>query len=282
MRLRHGYLEAAELEESRAEPGAVWESWRLVSSSGLVCEMSLRRPAGEGAPVPLVPLVLLLGGHRTGRDAVHLVPTDERLAVAAVSYPYDGPQKPKGLAVARALPGMRQALLDTPPCLSLTLDFLLDGGFVDPHRVELVGVSLGAPLVCVAGALDPRFTRVWSVHGGGDLAGLIAHNLPEELRPVGLDRVLGAFGGLIVAPLAPERFARRISPRPFVMINAEQDERIPRASVEALFASAREPKELLWIPGGHVAPSHEEVIGQLWDTVLPRILASDSRPVAPP
>ncbi|MCU0625979.1 MAG: hypothetical protein MUF21_05760, partial [Gemmatimonadaceae bacterium] len=53
---------------------------------------------------------------------------------------------------------------------------------------EGVGASLGTPFMTVAAALDPRITRLWSVHGAGDTRALLEHNsrkaVPEPLRPL--------------------------------------------------------------------------------------------------
>ena len=37
-----------------------------------------------------------------------------------------------------------------------------------------------------------------------------------------------------------------------MMISARDDEDIPRVSTDLLFDSAREPKEIIWMAGGHV------------------------------
>ena len=43
------------------------------------------------------------------------------------------------------------------------------------------------------------------------------------------------------------------------MVNARGDERLPRSAVDALYASAREPKELIWMSGGHVHGDKETI-----------------------
>ena len=48
----------------------------------------------------------------------------------------------------------------------MALDWLLTLPWVDRERVELVGVRLDVPFAAVAGALDPRFRRVWLMQGG--------------------------------------------------------------------------------------------------------------------
>ena len=54
------------------------------------------------------------------------------------------------------------------------------------------------------------------------------------------------------------------------MINASDDERLPADAVETLHASAREPKEQIWVAGRHLHPAREELIRELMDIVLSR------------
>ena len=57
------------------------------------------------------------------------------------------------------------------------------------------------------------------------------------------------------------------------MVSAEGDERLPRAAVETLYRSAREPKTLVWMPGRHVH-ADTATIRQLADIVLARVRAA--------
>jgi hypothetical protein len=248
---------------------------RLTAASGLEVELLVKRPAEHGATgdVTARPLVLLLGGHRTGRDAVHLIPTTHGAVVAALNYPYRGEHRLKGLEVVEEVPAIRTAVFDTPPAVMLALDYLLALPDVDARRVEGVGISLGAPFMVIAGALDDRLTRVWAIHGSGGSYGALETNLRRNIpsRPARV-AVAGIATLLISGPrLAPERWAGQISPRSFVMLNAEDDERMPRPLVDRLYASAQEPKAMIWMPGGHVRPSAERV-QPLVDTVLARVL----------
>ena len=76
--------------------------------------------------------------------------------------------------------------------------------------------------------------------------------------------------------LDPVRWVSRIAPRPFVMVNATGDERMQRAAIEALYASARDPKELVWMPGAHVH-GDRETIQQLIEIVMPRVRTASAR-----
>jgi fermentation-respiration switch protein FrsA (DUF1100 family) len=76
---------------------------------------------------------------------------------------------------------------------------------------------------------------------------------------------------LIAGPrLDPVRWVAGIAPRPFIMVSAEDDERLPRSSVDALYQSARQPKELIWMPGGHVR-ADSATVHALVEIVMGRI-----------
>jgi fermentation-respiration switch protein FrsA (DUF1100 family) len=269
---RHGELAAATVEE-RAEVGAYREELvTLTSTSGLQVGLALKWPLGE-PPARGRALALLLGGVETGRKALRFVPETRGCVAAALSYPYRGPLRPKGLAVLGAATKIRAAVRDTPPAVQLALDWLLAQPGVDPARVELVGVSLGAPFVCIAGALDRRVTRVWALHGGGDVPAMLEAGL---LRRVGFGpaRWLLARAAWVAIGgnhFAPERWIGGVAPRPVVIVGAQDDERVPRACTELLYAAAREPRELLWTQGGHVDTDKLRIAHELVELVLARV-----------
>jgi fermentation-respiration switch protein FrsA (DUF1100 family) len=253
--------------------GHLVEPVRVRATNGLTVEMLVKRPIPASGSSARAPLVLLLGGHHAGREAANYIPDTQGYAVAALSYPYDGPHKLSALGALRAAPSIRRALLDTPPAIQLALDWLLTEPWVDARRVEGVGASLGVPFMTAAAAVDPRITRLWAVHGAGDLYELLAHNMRPlvRARPLRAAAVEVAYRVGAGDALAPERWIARISPRPFVMINATDDERIPRDAVLALYRAAREPKSLVWLPGRHVQRDRPEVTRALVAAVLERM-----------
>lgn len=257
------------------------EHVELRAASGLTVELAIKRPRTADMHCTdgdRRSLVLLLGGHRTGRNAVHLVHDTRGTIVAALSYPFAGNHRVKGPAIVGEVPAMRRAVFDTPAALLLALDHLLADPCVDPARVEIVGVSLGAPFVIIAGALDNRITRVWSVHGTGGIYEPLEFNLRRQVGPRVFSVPLAALSATLLAGerLAPERWVSRIAPRPIVMINALDDQRLPRPAVERLHAAAHEPKELIWMEGMHVR-SESEAVRPLIDLVLTRITAGGPR-----
>ena len=249
--------------------GYLLQQVRLTATSGLSVELTLRRAAADTGRLPLV---VILGGHHTGRDAVRLLGDTRGTLVAAMSYPFAGDPRPDALTFLREIPAIREAFLDTPPAIMLALDYALARPDVDTARVEAVGVSLGAPFVTIAGALDRRITRVWVLHGSGGSYAPLEMNMRRTIRVAPLRYTAAALATVIIAGprLAPERWVSRIAPRPFVMVSADGDERLPRASVEALYASAHEPKELIWMPGRHIH-SDSATVRQLTEIVLARV-----------
>lgn len=258
---------AAPLE--MADSAHTIETVRLTAASGLTVELLVKRPvqATPGAPV-----LLLLGGHRTGRDAALLIPDTRGVPVASLSYPFAGSTRLKGLEVVRKVPAIRRAMLDTPPAIMLAVDYLRAQPWAQGREIELVGVSLGVPFTTMAGALDPRVSRVWAIHGSAGSYRPLEHNMRRQI-PWPASVAAAALSTVIIAGprLDPARWAPQIAPRPFVMVNAVDDERLPRASVEALYRSAREPKELIWVAGGHVR-SRPEVVRDLVELVLSRVM----------
>jgi dienelactone hydrolase len=276
---RRGAVASVRVQPEEAHGNAfVSQAVRVTADTGLRADFRVLRPAGRSGPLPLV---VILGGHETGRDAVDLVGDPGQMAVAALNYPYDGPARPRGWRqILGAIPAARRALLDTPPSVSLALDWLVAQPWVDRTRMELVGASLGVPFAAVAGAQDPRFRRVWLIHGAAGNRDLFEHNLRSRigrgwLRAGAADLLyLLAYG----PTLEPARWVPRIAPRPVVIIGAIDDERLPRANVERLYAVAGKPKELLWTEGRHIEPSRPEVLRQLLDTVRSRVLEDPAEP----
>jgi len=276
---RRSHLATVAEGEPSLEDGHWIQPVRLTAASGLEVDLLVKRPAtpdsAGAAGAARRPALVLLGGHRTGRDAAKLIPDTRGTVVVALSYPFQGDPRLKGLSILPKIPKIRAALLDTPPALMLAADYLLRQPYVDPHSLESVGVSLGAPFVVIAGALDERYTRVWAIHGSGESYTPLEYNMRRNIPFAPARVVLAALANVIIAGprLAPERWVAGIAPRPFVMINAQDDERLPRASVEKLYEQARQPKEITWVPGRHVR-ARPEVVRDLVDMVLRRVLAT--------
>ena len=191
---RHGELVLADVSSS-ADGGVVDEVLHLESSSGLKVDVRVKRPDAEDR----LPVLLMLGGHDTGKDAVDLVGLPDGVAFVAPDYPYDADHHPDGFWASMAIvDDVQRAFLDAPPALSLILDWLLQQSWVDPDGVELIGVSLGVPFAAPAGALDERFSRVWLMHGGGDNLSWVSHAGRKNIENETLRRIVARLALLLV------------------------------------------------------------------------------------
>jgi hypothetical protein len=250
------------------------ERIRISATSGLNVDLSVRRHTRDRGR--RLPLVVILGGHVTGGQAAQLVGDTPGVLVAAVSYPFDGDLRPSKLTFLRQIPDVRRAFLDTPAALMLALDYLLTRPDVDTTRVEGVGVSLGAPFITIAGALDTRFSRVWAIHASGGSYAPLEASMRHSIGIPPLRYVSAAIANVIISGprLAPEKWVARIAPRPFVMVNAEDDDRMPRDKVALLYETASQPKEQIWMPGGHIH-ADAPTIQRLVHIVLSKVNAGD-------
>lgn len=259
---RRGKIEGVTVENSVTAYGQLSAFVTLTSDSGLSISFRvIRHPSDEPLPV-----LLLLGGHRTGSDAVELFGNVGERAVVALDYPYDGPERVKGIGpVARTIPPARQAFLDTPPAVSLVVDWLLEELWVDSEQLIIVGASLGVPFAATAAARDDRIKGALLVHGAADnrlwLETQVARRVDAKFmhRPLGTILYWLAYGPALNTP---ERVAQ-ISPRPVLIIGARNDERTPAGQTELLYAAAREPKSLRWTGGQHIHPGRTDVIQEL-------------------
>lgn len=271
-RERRGTVVHVEAGENVPHPGGfVSQTVRVTSSTGLKVSFRVLRPAAHTRPLPLL---VLLGGHRTGRNAIDVLGNPGGIAVAALDYPYHGPERPRGvLQSLRTLPAAQRGILDTPPAVSVALDWLLSCDWVEPRVVELMGVSLGVPFASVAGALDGRFRRVWLVHGGAGNQEWLARRLERRIPNGPLRHLSAALLHLLAygPSFRTESWVKRIAPRPVVVVGAREDEEMPPGSVEELFARAHEPKEILWSEGGHVRPERAPIVRELLQLVRARI-----------
>ncbi|MDH5180225.1 MAG: hypothetical protein OEZ39_07345 [Gammaproteobacteria bacterium] len=269
---RKGTIQSARLEGTAVFDAVEYSHVTLTSSSGLEVQFSLRKPQQHTGRMPLV---ILLGGHRTGRDAVRLIKTERPVIVAALSYPHNADPRAKGAAVLPNLREYSRAFRDVTPAVMLALDYLSAQSDVDAQRIELVGISLGAFLVSVPAALDQRVRRVWLIHGAGDPQQVIAHNLKHRIAHTGLRNMAATYLMMYCYGdyLRPEQWLSRIAPRRIVVVNARKDERLPIESVKSLHRALPDTAEVIWTAGQHVEPKRVAIINQLVDIVFQRIIA---------
>lgn len=275
---RRGVLTDQDVIES-SQDGVVSKRVRLESSSGLSVDMRVVRP--KTAPGETLPVIVVMGGEGTGKDAVDLVGAPQGVAYVALDYPYEGDQELDAFWESlTAIPGIQQAFLDSPPAMSLAVDWAEQQSWFDPENVELVGASLGVPFTAVAGALDSRFTRVWLLHGGAENVPWVMHVGRRYVENEFLRGVLTRLALLLVYGNSFEtlEWIPEIAPRPLVVVAARDDDFVPREAQQPFVdaAAASEHIEVVWTEGRHIRPTRREELQQLLDIVLSRIDRGDA------
>jgi dienelactone hydrolase len=237
---------------------------KLISTSGLVADARMRVPNRQGK----FPCVLLAAGLETGKRVIDLVEERDDMVMLAVDYGWRGEFDISTLPrFCRAMETMRGVAADAVPRMLLALEFLAQQPDVDPQRLVVVGVSYGSYLALPAAALDAKVSRLVLVQGGGEMGAVIAANTRRWQAPFS-PRMTGWIGKIVLLPYQPERWIRRIAPRPVTFIASRTDPEFPVAAVEAVFAQAAQPKELVWHDTVHVAPDAAAIIAELGRVVI--------------
>jgi dienelactone hydrolase len=260
---RHGQLVAIAAEESTTPHGQLTETLTLGSDSGL---QVLTRVIRDRQTNGKLPVLIVLGGHRTGSDAVDLFGYVGERVVIGIDYPYEGPEKVKGVRqTLSTIPLARQAFRDTVPAVSLVLDWVVEQPWADADRIIVVGASLGVPFAAAAAAQDSRIRGAVLVHGAADnrlwIEAQVARRIDTGLLHYPLSVVLHwlAYG----PSLDTSKHIAGIAPRPVVIIGATHDERTPAGQTELLYALAGEPKRLRFTNSAHVEPDRPEIVAVL-------------------
>ena len=260
---RHGQLVAVASEETTTPHGQLTETLTLGSDSGLQVLVRLIRDRQTNGKLPVL---IVLGGHRTGSDAVDLFGYVGERVVIGVDYPYDGPEKVRGVRqTLSTIPLARQAFLDTVPAVSLVLDWVVEQPWADTDRIVIVGASLGVPFAAAAAARDPRIKGAVLVHGAADnrlwIEAQVARRVDTGIMHYPLSVVLHwlAYG----PSLDTGQHIAGIAPRPVVIIGALHDERTPAGQTELLYELAGEPKRLRFTDSAHIEPDRPEIVAAL-------------------
>ncbi len=170
----------------------------------------------------------------------------------------------------RAMPEGRRALAANPTLfveslvqaqadVRRTIDLLASRPEVDPRQIGITGISLGGIVAATAAGYEPRLSKAALILAGGHLMHIIDHaretralrqtikRLPPSQRAE-LEKALQT-----VDPLQHAAALRdRARAGKVLMINAAEDEVIPRACTEKLAAALGITDRVIWLPGlGH-------------------------------
>ncbi len=123
--------------------------------------------------------------------------------------------------------------------LRRAVDFIYTRKELDNERIGCYGISLGGIIGTIFCSVEERVKVPVIVLAGGSL------NLM-----FGMDAFSDDTKDYL-SIIDPINYVEMISPRPLLMINAENDDIVPPITSKLLFKAAKEPKEIIWYPAKH-------------------------------
>ncbi len=255
-----GTIESHTLVSANIQGRWLDRGYQIRSTRGYHFNIRIRRPANLESRQQ-VPALIILGGIETGSRSIQLINTNSNLMLVGVDYAYKGKTRYSNLEFLFDLPIISAAIAESFGAVLLTTGFIHTFPEVDTNRVVMIGSSFGVPYSVIATALDSRIDGLVNTHGGGHLVDMVLQQIPDDLQY--LSPFLWPVAAYLLAPYEPLNYIHLVSPRPFLLINATRDERIPYDSMIALFQMAREPKDIVWMDSKHILPSRKELINNI-------------------
>src|SRR3989442_1457017 len=180
---RKGHLAGVEVAPGGEDAISTMSQLTLRRSTGRDVSALVRVPRGPGPH----PAAVLLGGVNRGRGVAGVRGLDAIARHAVIVSPdYPLPARRGGWDGWRAITmpfKLRPAAFDTVADILLLLDYLDSRPDVAKTRLFLVGSSLGAPAVAIAGGIDARPAAVVALYGGGKIGALVSHALTHPDQP---------------------------------------------------------------------------------------------------
>jgi len=205
--------------------------------------------------VPGVIVLHILGGDFPLARVFSNAIAQRGAAALFLKMPYYGPRRPAGSAkrmVSRdpeeTVAGMTQAVLDIRHAAA----FLASREEIDANQLGIFGISLGGITGALALTAEPTLKSGCLLLAGGDM-GRIAWDAAElqDARAYWL-----AKGGTresffeVMRAIDPVTYAGEVRGRRLLMLNATDDEVVPRECTESLWRAFGSP-EIVWYDGGH-------------------------------
>lgn len=137
--------------------------------------------------------------------------------------------------------------------LRAAVDFLATRSDVEPERLGALGFSMGAFMLTLSAADDPRLRATVIAAAPSDAR----RHLKWEYRQLGMltywpAALAARRGGLDLDGPMPVTEVSRIAPRPVMIVTGSDDPLVPPSMARELYAAAGKPKSLLVVEGaGH-------------------------------
>ncbi len=234
-------------------------------------------PATGTPPYPCVIIMHGYGGDKNGLQMLAPAFAMRGISTLAIDAEYHGDRKQPGSDILSThIYRNRDAFVQTVIDLRRAIDFLQSRPEIDGKRIGYIGLSMGGILGGILAGVDERVQAPILVVAGGDWGYLFSnsqHPTAVQLReknpelfknPQKINEVVG--------PIDPVNWVARIAPRPLLMINGKDDPIVPKECTERLFAAAKEPKEIVWLEGGHM-PQPDAVLRKVDEWLTKHLLS---------
>lgn len=254
-------------------------SYASANSQRVPALLFMPKNAAKAKPVPCLVMLHGLGSNKEAMAPLARYAATLGYASLAIDEYAQGERAPTPTMDPLSAAVVQQELLTGIPQTVIDvrrgLDYLETCPDIDPKRLGLVGVSLGAIMGCVASGVDTRLKAAVLVSGGGDWS-LILQHLAAQGQTVGGQKIPAAqnvnwsFISALLMPEDPLTFAPHIAPRPLLMVNGRKDTTIIPAAAEELYKAASAPAnahaQIVWFPdAGHIpAPTLVYPVVQKW------------------
>ncbi len=217
-----------------------------------------------GAAVERLPVLVLLGGLKSGRGSLERMPALGRNAALAFEYPLSFEVQDKSASILGRLRTGYNAVLETPGQLAFVLGWLRSQPWADPARVSLLGYSLGAIFVPVVNHKAKReqvpVAASIMAFGGASLGSIVANvlDLGSDVASWGMVAAVDA----LVRPVEPA-FHLPALVGEFLLVSAAADEIVPATSARLMRELTPEPKTIVLLPGEHIDPRDQAVLDRV-------------------
>jgi pimeloyl-ACP methyl ester carboxylesterase len=130
------------------------------------------------------------------------------------------------------------------------LDFLAARADVSPDKLAVGGFSMGGLIAVRVAAHEPRVRALALVGTPPDLSELIRGEY-RKWGKLAADPALLALTrhGMTLDRDRPIDVVAKVAPRELLIVGGADDQLVPKHVTEAMFAAARAPKELYFVPG---------------------------------
>jgi len=225
-----------------------------VNNNTVHCEYF--RPALPGK-YPAVVVLHILGGDFALSRAFAGNFAKRGIAALFVKLPYYGERRQPNVNVRmvstdpkETVEGMKQAVKD----IRYAAAWLAAQDEVDPKKLGIFGISLGGITSALAMTAEPRFAKCCPLLAGGDMGQIMAGSNERHLAAARKQWEAG--GGTVAELIAlmktvdPCSYGDCLRGRAVLMLNAKNDEVIPRACTDRLWEAFGRPP-IHWYDAGH-------------------------------